>query len=92
MDTNAGRFIPETQPEQIRPWMKRISVGEIVTLKGEVCEVVEFGERTVTLKLLSKAERIGRQTEEDRARLARAAEKRRRRAEKHAQNQRQPRR
>jgi hypothetical protein len=79
MDTQSGRFVP--MPEA-QPWMKRLAVGEIVTVKGEVCEVLRFTDRTVELKLLSAAERLGRQTDLDRERIARAEEKRRRRAEK----------
>ena len=55
MDTDSGRFVDD---EQAQSWMQRISVGEVIKIKGEECEVVELGERTITLKLLSADERL----------------------------------
>jgi len=57
MDPNAGRFIEE---ERAEAWMARIEVGETIKIKGEELEVVEIGDRTVTLKLLSFEERMSR--------------------------------
>ena len=37
--------------------MQRIEVGETIKLKGEECVVESIGDRTVTLKLLSRADR-----------------------------------
>ena len=58
MDTNRGRFVEE---ESAEAWMQRISVGEIIKIHGEECEVTEIAGRTVTLKLLSAEERMERE-------------------------------
>lgn len=55
MDTNTGRFVEEESAEK---WMQRIAVGEVIKIKDEECEVVSFGNRTVTLKLLSHEDRM----------------------------------
>ncbi len=60
MDTNAGRFVEEASAED---WMQRISVNEIIKLKGEDCRVVRIGERQVVLELMSATDRIGVESE-----------------------------
>lgn len=54
MDTNAGRFVKDA-PAQ--PGVKTIEVGEILSVKGEQCEVMRIEGRFVVLKLLSTVER-----------------------------------
>lgn len=58
MDTDIGYFLPEAHP-RVKQWMERISIGDVVELKGQQCEVVdiEVGGRTVTLKLMSSYDR-----------------------------------
>ncbi len=50
MDPMAGRFVEEDRAEK---WMARVEIGEVVKIKGEELEIVEIGDRTLTLKLLS---------------------------------------
>jgi len=57
MDTDSGRFVDDNQSQA---WMKRIAVGEIIKIKDEELEVIEIGERTIKLKLLSFDERFAR--------------------------------
>lgn len=57
MNPNAGRFIEE---EKAKAWMQRIEVGEVVKIKGEELEIVEIGDRTLKLKLLSAQERLAK--------------------------------
>ena len=56
MNTDLGTFDPiepKTETE-----FQRISIGEIVHIKGEPCEVLGFpGTRDITLRLLNKVER-----------------------------------
>ena len=50
---------------------KQIEVDELILLKGEMCKVVSFDERTVTLQLLSREEReMGGNRQERRAKMA----------------------
>ncbi len=67
MNTDTGTFdaIP---PEPTRHF-QRISIGEIVLLKGEQCKVLSFEERTVTLQLLSQEERLARGNRKERRKL-----------------------
>lgn len=58
MNTDMGTF--DAIPPEPERAFQRISVGEVVLVKGEQCEVVSFERRTVTLKLLSQDERLGR--------------------------------
>lgn len=60
MNTDTGEFVRE---ERIRSWMKTLSVGEVVKLKGEECQVTAIGERTVTLTLLSDEDRMRMEVE-----------------------------
>lgn len=55
MDTNSGRFVEE---ENAEAWMERISVGEIIKIKGEELEVVQIHQREIVLKLRSADDRI----------------------------------
>lgn len=54
MDTNSGRFVGEDDAE---PWMERLTVGEVVKIKGAELRVVVIEDRRVTLELTSAAER-----------------------------------
>ena len=54
MNTDSGRFVEEAEA---KAWMKRISIGEVVEVKGEEFEVEEIRERHLVLKMLSKSER-----------------------------------
>lgn len=56
MDAKGGRYLPEDSP-LAEPEMPRIKVGEIVKVKRIPHEVVSFGERTITLRMLSAEER-----------------------------------
>ena len=58
MDTEAGRFVEEESAED---WMQRISVGEEIPIKGETCVVTAISDREVTLKLLSREDRLTRE-------------------------------
>lgn len=89
MDTEQERFVELPARRQgktaaIPPPWKRLDLGELVTIKGNVFEVQAIGDRTVELKLLSAEERAGRKTAEDRRALEAAEAKRKRRAEKAA--------
>lgn len=53
MNSDTGEFLEERDAEA---WMKRISVGEVIKLKGEDCKVVQIGARTITLELMSRAD------------------------------------
>ena len=55
MDTNSGRFVGE---EEAQPWMKRIAVGEVVSLKGEDCRVTRIAGRIISLELMSAEDRM----------------------------------
>ena len=57
MNSNTGEFVDEERAES---WMQRIEVGETIKIKGEELEVVRIGDREITLKLLSHAERLTR--------------------------------
>lgn len=78
MNTDMGSF-DEIKPEgpDLRNKFQRIEMGEVVMLKGEICEVVAFpmtfadadGRQSrgeVTLKLLSKVERSHRGSRQQR--------------------------
>lgn len=54
MDPMSGRFVEEDKAEA---WMGRISIGEIIKIKGEELEVVEIEGRHIRLKLLSSEDR-----------------------------------
>jgi len=60
MDTDSGRFLREDD-ERVQSWMQRIEVGEIVKIKGEECRVESIGDRTITLGLLSRLERLSQE-------------------------------
>ncbi len=57
MNTDTGQFVEEDRAEQ---WMQRLTIGEIIKIKGEELEVVKIEGRECTLKLLSAAERFGK--------------------------------
>ncbi len=54
MNTDTGEFMEEKNAED---WMQRISVGEVIQLKGKDCKVTQIGARTITLELMSNADR-----------------------------------
>ncbi len=54
MDTDSGRFVAEAEAQ---PWMQRITIGEVVTIKGEDCRVVRISGRRVELELMSADDR-----------------------------------
>jgi len=56
MNTDTGTF-DRVVPGEKKERFVQIEVGELVLLKGQQCRVVEFGERTVLLRLLSAEER-----------------------------------
>jgi len=56
MDTNTGEFVGADRAQQ---WMKRVEVGQQLKILGEEFEVLEIGERTMVVKLLSFEERLG---------------------------------
>ncbi len=65
MNTETGEFVDARQAES---WMKRVSVGEIIEIKGEKLRIIKFtgsgpNPRQVVLELLSALDRedIGNQ-------------------------------
>lgn len=54
MNIDTGELLEEQNAEA---WMKRISVGEVIQIKGEDCKVVQIGGRTITFELMSRADR-----------------------------------
>lgn len=54
MDTEQGRFVEESEAKE---WMERLGVGEVVKIKGAEFKVLEIGERTVRLELMSAKDR-----------------------------------
>ena len=54
MNTDTGEFVGEDQAE---PWMEKVSIGEVVPIKGNPTEVVRIEGRELTLKLMSIGDR-----------------------------------
>jgi hypothetical protein len=56
MDTNSGEFVGLDRAQQ---WMTRVEVGQQLKILGEEFEVLEIGDRTMVVKLLSFEDRLG---------------------------------